>query len=83
MSVEQKLLSTREREQQMPSPRKRFKQLPRHRLVPPSVYAYGRFTYEHPARLWVRLDQELISKGQNPSRPRQLPGKFDPKDASS
>ena len=34
--------------------------------------------YKHPACLRVRLDQDLILKGRNPQKHRQLPGKFDP-----
>ena len=36
----------------------------------------------HPARLWVRLDQDIISRGQILPKHRQFPGKFDPKDVA-
>ena len=45
---------------------------------------HGRFfLHQDPACLWVRLDQELISKGRSPSRCGELPRKVDPTDLSA
>ena len=51
------------------------------RTLPASVSRYGRFSNSNPARLWVRLDQDIVSRG-NSSNINTTHHKLDLKDVS-